>query len=129
MAINRAAQRARSNNSQNGNKNICALAVAQAFGCENVTRYLHNISDLVGAVRKKFTVRSRLSQVKGKTVGGARAKMVQLAKEVDAYGFIIRVDGHALLVGAHGRTIVDTDRRKSDRRKITHCYVVYRKSL
>ncbi len=118
--------RTRSNNAVNPNKNICALEAARFFGCGDVSRYLHSIRDLVYAVRKSYTVRSRAGRVRGKTVGAARDTLRKLAGEVSAKGFLVRVNGHVLVLDATGKTVVDTSPRKRDRRKITHCYVVYR---
>jgi len=122
----RATARDKSNNSENGNKNICALRVAQALGVGEETRYLHTVSDVVYAARKAYTVRSRGSNVKGKTVGASRAKLIELATAHNTVGFIVRVAGHVLLIDKEGRTIVDSDPRQRDKRKITHCYIVYK---
>ncbi len=118
--------REKSNNKDNGNKNICALRVAQALGVHEETRYLHTVNDLVYAARKRFTVRSRGANIKGKTVGASRAKLIDLATKHNTIGFIVRVAGHVLLIDNEGRTIVDSDPRQRDKRKITHCYMVYK---
>ena len=122
----RATARAKSNNKENGNKNICALKVAQALGVHEESRYLHTIKDLVYAARKTYTVRSRGSNVNGKTVGAARAKLIDLATKHNTIGFIVRVAGHVLLINNEGQTVIDSDPRKRDKRKITHCYIVYK---
>ena len=120
-------ERSKSNNKDNTNKNICALRVAQALGVAKDTRYLHNVKDMIYAARKAYTVRSRMSNVKGKTVGGARAKMIDMATEHStAVGFIVIVKGHVLLIDKMGSTIVDTDPRQRDKRKIMACYIVYK---
>lgn len=121
----RQGKRTRSNNPHNPNKNICVLRVAEHLKVHNETRYLHNVSDLVMASRKLYKVRSRESQVRGKSVGGARAKLAKLANEVNAIGFIMQVDGHVLFLNSEGTTIVDSAPRKRDKRKIRSCYVVY----
>tara|TARA_R100000027_G_scaffold3528_1_gene3230 strand:+ start:47 stop:559 length:513 start_codon:yes stop_codon:yes gene_type:complete len=54
----------RSNNADNPNQNICALAVAEAFGVADDVRYLHVRSDTIRALRKKYTVRKRDSFIK-----------------------------------------------------------------
>ena len=118
--------RAKSNNKDNGNKNICALRVAQALGVGAETRYLHTVNDVVYAARKAYTVRSRGSNVKGKTVGASRAKLIELAEQHNTIGFIVRVAGHVLLIDKEGKTVVDSDPRQRDKRKITHCYIVYK---
>jgi len=114
-----------SNNKKNPRKNICAEAVADAIGVAGYVRYLHTISDLVRAARMRYTVRSRMSaaNARGKTVGSIRAKLAEL----DARCYIVRTDDHVLLLGADGRTLIDTSPRKRDRRKVTHLYGVYPK--
>jgi len=106
------------------NKSVCATAVASYFGAANEVRYLHTIQDIIGAVRKAgYTVRSRKSSVKKDiSVGGLRLLAQQGKLEFGKY--IIRVDGHALVMNQEGTTVVDTDPRKRDRRKITHLYKV-----
>ena len=118
--------RLKSNNKQNGNKNICALRVAQALNVHEESRYLHTINDLVYAARKAYTVRSRGSNVNGKTVGASREKLTELAAKHNTIGFIVRVDGHVLFINNEGQTVIDSDPRKRDKRKITHCYIVYK---
>lgn len=121
--------RNKSNNNDNSNKNVCALAVATALGVEKSTRYLHTLTDIVKAARSKFKVRSRLSNVKDKTVGAARKTLIKLASNIAndnlVYGFIVMVDGHVLLLDSEAKTFVDTDPRQRDKRKIKACYVVY----
>lgn len=132
MATNRTLERENSNNEMDANKNICALAVAEYLNVEKAVRYLHTITDLVRAARKSYTVRSRMSKVKGKSIGAARKTFATISeKENSAHpfggkvaGYIIRVKGHAVFVDSNGNTLVDTAPRKADRRKITHCYMV-----
>ena len=122
--------RNKSNNSVNSNKNICGLAVAKALGVEGTTRYLHTKTDIVRAIRTKFKVRSRLSNVKDKTVGASRKKLVDIANKMGednlVWGFLIMVEGHVLLLDADANTFVDTDPRQRDKRKIKACYVIYK---
>jgi len=132
MAMNRMAAQANSNNSSNPNQNICALRVAEHLGVHNQVRYLHTISDLVRASRMRYTVRSRMSKVKGKSVGGARKTLAQLSETEQMQGrmgkvrgYIIRVEGHAIYLNSDGSTQVDTDSRLRDCRRITHCYMVW----
>jgi hypothetical protein len=120
-------QRSMSNNSSNTNKNICGLRVAEHLQVADSVPYLHTIEDLVRAGRTKYTVRSRYSKVSKLSVGGARAKLVEIGKEVNAIGFIVNVRGHVLFLNSEGRTVVDTAPRKRDARKMYSCYVVYAK--
>ena len=118
-----------SNNKANTNQNICTQSVCEFFGCAQGARYLHTASDVVSAIRKQFTVRSRFSKVKGKTVGGARRKIAQSTEREPTnhlvMGYIATVPGHVLLLDGSGKTIVDTAARKSDRRKLDGLWVVY----
>lgn len=114
-----------SNNDQNPNKNICVYRVAKMLGVEDKVRYLHTISDLKRAARTRFSIRSVKSIAKAETVGAARKN---LNGQNGALGYIVWVPGHVLLLGREGRTIVDTDPRKRDRRKIKGIYGVYRKA-
>lgn len=119
----------RSNNSSNPNKNICTTAVAKSFGVANDVRYLHTHDDIVRAVRTRFTVRSRMSSVKGTTVGAIRKELAKISKnEIKKgnrpIGFIISVAGHALALNADGTTRVDTDPRKRDKRKVFNIKIV-----
>ena len=127
MRVNRKIMRRKSNNPADTNKNVCVLAVAKALGCENDTRYLHNISDLVYALRTRHTVRSRAARTKGKTIGKVRHLLPAMAAEVNAKAFIARVSGHVLMLDANGNTVIDTAPRQRDRRRVTHFYVVYDK--
>ena len=123
--------RRKSNNSQNPNKNICVLAVADYFGVSDLVHYLHRTADLVNAVRKTAIVRSRTSYVKKLSIAGARNKMRELTSILEnngnwVVGYIVRVHGHVLLLDKVGQPRIDTSPRKVDRRKIMKLYVVYR---
>jgi len=121
----RQALRDRSNNNQNPNKNMCVLRVAKMLSVDQEVRYLHTIEDLKRAARTRFSIRSVKSMAKADTVGAARKN---LNGQKGALGYIVWVQGHVLLLGREGRTIVDTDPRKSDRRKIRGIYGIYRKA-
>lgn len=109
------------------NKSVCASAVSDWFGVTNVQRYMSTIGDLVKAVRTEYTVRSRGSLVKYKTIGAARTILENNTKKKDpgAIAYIVRVPNHVILLNRFGQTLIDTDPRKRDRRLITHCYIVY----
>lgn len=116
-----------SNNRENPNKNKCAIAVANALGVKDETRYLHTWDDLQRAIRKLWSfrsVKSKLRVIRGRTtVGSVRSK---LAKHNEgALAYVIRVDGHVLLLDHNGQTIMDTDARERDKRKIVNVYGVY----
>lgn len=122
--VDRKQQRAKSNNTVNANQNVCAFMVASALNVQNSVRYLHVIDDLKRAIQSKYSLRSVKSMVKSDTVGGARKN---LEGQNGAVAYMVWVEGHVLLLGAEGQTIVDTDPRKRDRRKICGIWGVYPK--
>jgi hypothetical protein len=109
--------KAGSNNKDNHNKNICALAVANALGVADKVRYLHTIGDIKRASAHRFSVRSRKSMLcKGTgSVGNMRNSIMSKG---DAQLYIVQVEKHVLLLNAEGITVIDTDPRKRDRRKV-----------
>jgi len=116
--------RSQSNNRENPNKNLCVLAVAKALGVADKVHYLHTIDDLTRALRTRFSVRSRKSSLpKNATVGKARLK----APEFGAKYYVALVPGHVILLGRDGKTLIDTDPRKVDRRKVLRFYGVFPK--
>ena len=123
MATHRPTARGRSNNPSNTNKNICALAVAKTLGVADKVRYLHVIDDVLRAARHRFSVRSRKSALKGRTVGAIRKRCA----DQGACGFIVYVPGHVLLLDAWGNTWVDTDPRKNDRRPVLGVWALFDK--
>ena len=109
----------------------CAGAVLQYFGCMGVTynkRTGKNVY-LDTLRRNGYAVRSRTSQIKkGSSVGGIRIKLIELAaKEPQIKAFIVLVKGHVLLLGTDGQTLLDTDARTRDRRKVIAVHAVWRK--
>ena len=103
------------------------MAVADALGVTDTVHYLHTIKDVVRAARNRYTVRSRLSSVRGSSVGAIRSELARVSEKVPGHvlGYVVRVPGHAMLLRPCGDTLVDTDPRKRDRRRVTHLYVVY----
>lgn len=119
-----------SNNPANPNQNVCAYAVARVLLVDDEVRYLHTWGDMLRAVRKLWSMRSVASVVgatKGdKSVGAVRADLVKhAAKHGDVSSYVVRVEGHVLLIGRDGKTMVDTAPRKRDRRKVLDVYGVY----
>ena len=118
-----------SNNASNPNKNVCALAVAKMLCCDKQTRYLHNWGDLQRAIRSLWSMRSVKSYVKAtpdSTVGSLRKAMNDYAaKEQHLIAYVIRVEGHVLMIDRNGKTLVDTAPRKRDKRKVLDITGVY----
>ncbi len=115
--------RAGSNNRLNPDQNVCGQRVCIVLGVSDNVRYLHHESDIVRAIRTRFSVRSVKSAVRATTVGAARDKVAK----INAVCFVCFVAGHVLLLDSTGKTIVDTAPRKRDRRRITAIYGVYPK--
>lgn len=105
-------------------KTACASACIAYFGLLDKMRYLHTINDIVNGLRRNgYSVRSRKSSIKkDSTVGSVRTQLANLEPGI----YLVRVPGHAMLMNHNGETIVDTDPRKRDRRRITHIYLVRR---
>jgi hypothetical protein len=118
-----------SNNEQNPNKNVCALAVARLLCCDQQTRYLHNWGDLQRAIRSLWSMRSVKTYVKAtpdSTVGSLRKAMHEYAtNEQHLIAYVIRVEGHVLMIDRNGKTLVDTAPRKRDRRKVLDITGIY----
>ena len=74
----------KSNNTANNNKNICALRVAEYLRVESMVRYLHTKDDLVRAVRKAYTVRSRMSAVNDGVLWLDETQVIRIESE-DTY--------------------------------------------
>lgn len=126
MKISREQRRETSNNLNNPDKNVCALAVAKFFRVEDNVRYLHTVCDLQRAMRSssEFHMRSRNSGIKGKTIGAVRKKLFD---KIGAYYYIAVVERHVLVLDHEGNTLIDTDPRKRDARKIVKFFGVFRR--
>ena len=121
----RNAMKAKSNNTINPNQNVCAVHVARGFGVADDVRYLHTYPDVKRAISKRFSVRSRKSSIKSKTVGGARKQILEMLKAQGAIAAIIYVEGHVLSI-SHTGAIIDTDPRQRDRRPIKRIHFVFK---
>lgn len=101
----------------------CATATLNFFGVTGVTwnaRTQENVWENT-LRRAGYAVRSRSSKLgkRTSTVGSARKKIAEIADAEPAIvAFIARVDRHVLVIGRDGQTLVDTDPRKNDRRKL-----------
>ena len=107
----------------------CASAALRYFGVQGVTynnRTKQNV--WMNTLRRAgFSVRSRASKLpRNATVGGIRQKVAEIAAaEPTAIGFVVRVDGHVLVMDHFGSTVVDTSPRKVDRRKVLGIVAVF----
>ena len=136
MTLNRQSLKDRSNNKENPNKNWCGLTVAKALGVADATLYLHTWSDLARAIRTCWSFRSVKTTFKVKpyqtTVGAVRVRInrkynmgINRPLTTDPTAYVVMVERHVLLLDMEGNTIIDTDPRKRDARKIHKIYGVY----
>ena len=76
--------------------------------------------------RKGYAVRSRKSKMgKASSVGQIRSKLAKLGESCH---YFVGVAGHVMLLDNQGKTVVDTDPRKRDKRAINRVYAVYKAS-
>lgn len=121
-------------------KTVCTSAVLAHFGIMPDTyHYSQDRETVVGVLRRNgWAVRSRKSALKvGKrnkvgnlmapSVGQVRASIRKL-NAPDSARFYVSVRGHAMLLDAKGRTIVDTAPRSRDRRPVYDVALVDRQA-
>jgi hypothetical protein len=141
MTIDRNKSRAKSNNPSNPNKNVCGLAILRHLRAENLGRYCHTLPDIVYNLRKKYTVRSRMSTLAPPPISGKLRSVGFIRREIKAHekklsksydglniithGYLVYVSSHVLFLDTNGDTIVDTAPRHRDHRKVKSVYVVY----
>lgn len=116
-----------SNNPKNPRKNLCVLAVARHLKVNSkAVRYLHYATDLVVAARAKYYCSTRRLLVpKNSTVGQLRPLLsFWTSKEkLNVLGYIVRLHGHVIFLSPEGKTVVDTDPRVRDARRVKNCDV------
>jgi hypothetical protein len=121
----------RSKSAHAGAKTICTSHVLAAFGIDaSAYHYSGKLAQRCAILRRHgFAARSRLSRLpKNCSVGQARARILaQSWGDPAGTRYMIRVNGHALLLDHLGQTIVDTAPRKRDRRKILDIRAVFPK--
>jgi len=116
-------------------KTVCTSSVIAHFGIPPSTyHYSGHMSDIKRILRRGgFSVRSRKSACKIPrriavrrflpSVAKIRPVLRKLNDAADAR-YLVLVPRHVLLLDGNGKTIVDTDRRKVDRRKVQGVWVV-----
>jgi len=116
------AELVRSSNGVDPRRNSCAVAITNYLGVTNRVRYLHTVADIVRASRTLYHVTwIRNPPFIGREVATLRQWLQDHPQEVA--GILVRVAGHALLLGPDGTVLVDLDSREGrDRRKVTHLY-------
>ena len=103
------------NNPENPNKNICTLAIAEALGVHNSTKYLHTMADLVRAIRSRFKVRDTRKAYFGECVSNVRKELKERSTDntLGYVAFVFERDwelqtGHVIFLNRDGKTLVDT---------------------
>lgn len=115
-------------------KTVCVTACLTHFGVDvDSFHYTGFIGDGRRAAilrRNGYHVRSRMSRVgKGRTIAAARKRIAKLDDSpTTQYLICVRGRGwaHAMVLDGNGATVVDTDPRKSDRRKVVEIFAVYK---
>ena len=107
----------------------CAGATLRYFGVTGATwnnRTKRNVfRDTLR--RHGFAVRSRKSKLGSiKTVGAARARIAEIAKdEPQVLAFMVTLKNHVLVIDTNGETVVDTAPRIKDKRQIVAIDAVF----
>ena len=100
----------------------CAGATLKYFGVNGVTWNNRTNKNVFRDTLRRhgFAVRSRKAKLGSiKTVGSARARIAQMAKdEPHVLAFMVTLKNHVLVVDTNGQTVVDTAPRIKDKRKI-----------
>jgi len=128
QAVTRQDRRKQSNNGSDPNKNVCALRIAQHLGVADKVRYLHTIPDLKRAASHRFSVRSRATALGVKR--GRKTTVGSMRKHCESQGaiaYIVWVPGHVLLLTGYGETVIDSDKRERDSRKVLGVWGLYPK--
>jgi hypothetical protein len=121
---------------QSGNfKGICVSACLSYLGIEpnqyKFTWSKKTGNKAVASILRRFgwSVRSRNSTlIKGtKTVGAVRKAIREYQDYTNDVLYYIHVSGHVLLLNSNGETVVDTDSRKVDRRRVLNVHAVFKK--
>lgn len=115
-------------------KTICVTAVLTSLGIDsNSFYYTGSLADnRRNAIlnRNGFACRSRLSKIgRNTSIGKARAKIASLKEGSDVkYMVSVRYgrSAHLMLLDNKGNTLVDTDPRKVDKRRIAGIHAVWK---
>ena len=116
-------------------KSVCVTAVLTALGVPLKSfHYTGKIGDGKRSAilnRNGFACRSRLSKIgKNTSVGQARKKITKLNEGASVNYMVVVSYGrsaHLMLLDNEGKTLVDTDPRKVDKRRIQEVHAVYKK--
>ena len=114
-------------------KTVCVTACLTALGIPvdafQVTGTLKKPNYTAILSKQGFAYRSRMSKMpKGATIGKCRPAIKKLNEDV-VYFVVVNGSGycHAVLLDSEGNTLVDTDPRLKDKRKVHSIHAVYSK--
>jgi hypothetical protein len=113
-------------------KTVCATTVLCALGISiekfHSTSTKKNIDNYESVIRRHgFALRSRKSKIKStSSVGSIRTKLNQFGDPQNTV-YLVRLKNHVLLLDSNGKTIVDTDPRVKDKRKICKLHAIWKK--
>jgi hypothetical protein len=113
-------------------KTVCVTACLTALGIPvdafQSTSTRKNVTAYHGVIRRHgFALRSRKSSIpRNASVGRARRAIASFNDPIGTV-YIVRVQGHLLLVDDRGATIVDTSPRQRDRRQVVEIHAVWSK--
>ena len=114
-------------------KGICVSACLSYFDIQphqyKYTSSKINTHTYLNVLRRfGWAVRSRKSALlKGtKTVGSVRREISGYSDYTEDVVYLIHVKGHVMLLNANGDTIVDTDPRKVDRRRVFNVVAIFK---
>lgn len=113
-------------------KTVCVSSVLHAIGIPvssyHSTSTPRNLNSYENVIRRNgFALRSRSSRIgKTATVGSIRTK-IQGFDDPSGTVYLVRLKDHVLLMDSQGKTLVDTDSRKRDRRKVIRLQAIWKK--
>ena len=110
-------------------KTVCTSHAMAYFGiCASGYKYSAYMPQMTALLRKNgWSARSRKSKLrKGESVGAARKLIAQHTwGDPPGTSYLVGVPSHVLVINYDGETVVDTDPRVRDRRKVSHIYAVF----
>lgn len=112
-------------------KTVCAGTILNFFGIpQNKYRYTWNGKNNVWPnILRRFgyAVRSRKSRLPKKCTVGKARKVINKLNDPKGTRYIVRVPHHVLLLDDSGNTVIDTDPRIRDKRRVISLIAIFSK--